>query len=184
MDSKNRRIAKRKANIMRKKLTTPRTAKQYSATTHRFQDLWERVVAVVSKLRSQGSSLQQTSREIGISPHTVKRWAGSALRKTPSGRYQAKKRDKLLRVLMIPTHEGPREIAIRDSRQATLLGEYWNAVHRYLATGDSAAIEKFKGKHITDAKGKHIDLLTNLRELDQLGSAGAMSFESIYGRTA
>lgn len=164
--------------------TPPRTAGQYFAKTSRFQNLWDRVVAVISKLRSERSSLQQASREVGISPDTVKRWAGSSLKKSGTGRYQAKKTDKLLRVLMVPTSGGPREIAVRDSRDATLLGEYWNAVHRYLATGDSAALAKFSGKHIIDAEGNRIDLLTNLRELDQLGSAGVMSFESIYGRSA
>ena len=186
----NKKSTKRKATLKRrrgqsrKNQTAPRTAEQYSARPSRFQNLWDRVVEVISKLRAQKTSLQQTSREVGVDPRTVVRLGGSALRKDSSGRYQAKKSDKLLRMLMVPTREGPREIAMRDSRQASLLGEYWNAVHRYLATGDASRIKKFEGKQITDADGKHVALLTTLAELDRLGSAGVMTFESLYARTA
>ena len=167
----------------RKKRVAPRNAQQYLNKPLRFQDLWNRVVSVISKLRSQGTSLQQTSREVGISPKTVLRYGGSALRKGTNGRYQTKKNDRLLRMLMVPTDQGPREIALRASGQASTLGEYWNAVHRYLATGDSSGIKKFEGRHVIDAEGKQVLLLTDLRELDRLGSAGSLSFESIYGRT-
>jgi hypothetical protein len=84
---------------------------------------------------------------------------------------------------MIPSSAGPREIAIRNSRQASLLGEYWSAVQKYLETGDSSAVEKFQYKHITDASGKKVPLLTDLAELDRLGSAGVLSFESLYARS-
>ena len=184
MNKKPKRTGKERSKKRVRAQPPPRTAKQYSARPLRFQDLWDRVVAVISKLRTQRSSLAQTSREVGISPRTVVRYASSALRKDPNGRYQAKKRDQLLRVVMVPTIEGPREIGVRDSRQATVLGAYWNAVHRYLSTGDTSQIVKFEGKRITDADGKRIDLLTTLRELDRLGSAGVMSFESLYARMA
>jgi len=85
---------------------------------------------------------------------------------------------------MIPTPEGPREIAVHDSGQASLLGEYWNAVRWYLATGDAIRIKTFDGKFITAEDGKRFALLTNLADLDRIGSAGLFSFESIYARTA
>jgi hypothetical protein len=176
-------MSKQRPTISRKKQTPPRTAKQYEEKPQRFQDVWDRVVAVISKLRSQGTSLQQTSKEVGVSPHTVVRWGGSALQKGPRGRYQAKKSDRLLRMLMIPTPEGPREIAVRDSRQASLLGEYWNAVRRYISFGDAIKIRNFDGEFITAEDGKRFALLTNLADLDRVASAGLFSFESIYART-
>lgn len=174
----------RRSGRGRKKITLPRTAQEYSAKPLRFQGLWDRVVEVISKLRSQKTSLRQTAREVGVDPRTVVRLGGSALKKDSRGCYQAKKTDRLLRMLMVPTSEGASEIAVRDSRHATVLGEYWNAVHRYLATGDASGIKKFEGRQITDADGKHVALLTNLAELDRLGSAGVMTFESIYGKNA
>jgi hypothetical protein len=50
-------------------------------------------------------------------------------------------------------------------------------------TGDDSALKDFKSKYIIDAQGKRIPLLTNLDELDRLGSAGVLSFESLYARS-
>jgi hypothetical protein len=131
-------------------------------------------------MRADGISLRRAARAFGLNPGVVLRLAGPALRKRSNGRYAAKASDRLLRVLAIPTKQGPGEIALRDSRQATLLAEYWIAVHAYLQTGDASSIKKFRGKRITDATGKRVRLVTDLDELDRLGSAGVLSFESIY----
>ena len=133
-------------------------------------------------MRADGVSLRQASREFGLDPRTVVRLGGSALRKRANGRYKAKASDRLLRVLRVPTREGLREIAVRDSRQASQVAEYWNAVHRYLETGDDSALRKFRRKRITDANGVRVPLLTDLGELDRLGSAGVLSFESLYAK--
>jgi hypothetical protein len=134
-------------------------------------------------MRSEKVSLARAAREIGISPSSVTRWGRSALRKNKTGRYTAKRTDRLLRVLMVPASDGPREVAVRNSRQASLLAEYWIAVQKYLETGDASAVEKFQGKLITDASGKKVPLLTELGELNRLGSAGVLSFESLYSRS-
>jgi hypothetical protein len=89
----------------------------------------------------------------------------------------------LLRVLPLPGPDGTREVAVRGSRQASILGHYWNAVQAYLETGDKSRLAKFKGKFITDAKGMKRPLLTDLNELDRQGSAGVLSFDSLYRRT-
>src|SRR5258708_28667417 len=81
------------------KQSPPRSATQYSAMPARSQDLWNRVVGVISKMRSEKTSLQRASREAGISPTTVKKWSGATLQKRSNGRYAAKPHDKLLRVL-------------------------------------------------------------------------------------
>jgi anti-anti-sigma regulatory factor len=65
-----------------------------------------------------------------------------------------------------------------------VIGKYWNAVDRYRDTGDASALREFRGKHIIDANGKRIRLLTDLGELDRLGSAGLLSFETLYARAA
>jgi len=135
-------------------------------------------------MRTDGASLPQAAKDYGVSHRQVQRFGGKALRKQKNGRYVAKVRDSLLRVLVILTLEGLREIAVIDSRQATLLADYWNAVQRYVETGDASALRKFGGKDITDADGKRVRLLTDLHELDRLGSAGVLSFESLYARAA
>jgi len=164
----------------RKKSVVPRTLRQFSAMPARSQDRWNRVTHVVSKMRADGVSLKHASKEFGLDPRTVIRWAKPALRKRVNGRYTARVTDKLLRVLTIPSPEGVREIGMRDSRQASRLGQYWAAVRKYLATGDASGVEQFRGKHITDSSRKRIPLLTDLKELDRLGSAGSLSFEGLY----
>ncbi len=179
-----RRLVKkrRSSRPARNRPVAPRTSEQYFARSERFQDRWSRVTHVIAMMRARGVSLRQASREFGIDPRTVVRLGGSALRKRASGRYAAKASDRLLRVLVVPTREGLREIAVRDSRQASQVAEYWNAVHRYLETGDDSALRKFRRKRITDANGVRVPLLTDLDELDRLGSAGVLSFESLSAK--
>jgi hypothetical protein len=180
--SKSKKLAKLRRRV--KRLAPPRTGKQYFAKPARFQKLWDKVVSVISKMRAEGTSLKSTSRELKVSPQTVLRYGGSALRKGSRGRYQAKKSDNLLRILPLPAPGGTREIAVRSFSEASILGRDWNAVQTYLDTGDKSGLATFQGKFVTDASGTKVPLLTDLNELDRQGSAGVLSFESFYGRTA
>ena len=167
----------------RKKLTEPRSAEEFFAMPEHLQEKWIGVTRAVTKMRTDRVSLPRPAREFGLDPRVVIRLGGSALRKR-NGRYIAKARDPLLRVEVIPTPQGLQEIGVPDSRQASLLGKYWNSVQRYLETGDAFRLEEFKGKQIRSADGTTTPLLTDLSELDRLGSAGLLSFQSIYGRAA
>jgi hypothetical protein len=161
----------------------PRTAAQYEALPEKSRDSLERALRVVAKMRAERTSLKKVAAEVGIRPETVKRWAGSALEKR-NGRFAAKKTDHLLRVLKIPSADGVREVAVRGSKRANLLGEYWAALQRYMETGDAARLEKFRGRSIKDADGNEILLLTDRAELNRIGSASVLSFESLYARGA
>jgi hypothetical protein len=160
-----------------------RTAAEFFTLTEDRQTRLHSVAHVVSRMR-EGASLREASKEFSIDPRTIIRLAGSAIQKQTNGRYAARKSDRLLRVLTIPTPSGTREIALRNSREASRLAEYWDAVQKYLQRGETAALGKFRGKTITDAEGKPIRLLTNPADLDRLGSAGVLSFESLYARSA
>jgi hypothetical protein len=168
----------------RPKKTAPRTAREYIAKPDRFKDTWEKVLSVISSMRSDQVSLTQASHDVGISPRTVMRWGKSALRKQKSGKYAAKAKDDLLRLLQIPTPEGTGEIGVRGSKDATLLAEYWNAVHHYLQTGDTSQLKRFRCQEIIDADGTIYPFLTDPSVLNRLGSAGVLSFESLYARAA
>jgi hypothetical protein len=161
----------------------PRTEAQYAAKPETFKDTWDRVIDAISKMRSGKVSLTQAAREARVSPRTVTKWGKSALRKGKSGKYAVKKNDNLLRVLVIPTPEGMRPVSLLGSKQASLLGEYSNAVSRYLQTGDATKLMEFRGQHITDANGVDIPLIVDREVLNRLGSAGVLSFESLYARS-
>jgi hypothetical protein len=162
----------------------PQTAEQYFAQSTRFQDRWNRVTHVISKMRAEGVSLPEASREFGLDPRTVVRLGKPALKKRAHGRYSAKPTDNLVRVLLVPTGDGLREVAVRDSRQASLLAGYWAAVQKYLETGDASALRKIRRKTIVDANGKRVRLIKDLTELERQGSAGVLSFESLYAKAA
>jgi hypothetical protein len=162
----------------------PKTLREYRAMPRQHRDLWNRIVQVPAKMRTDRLTLEQACRELSVEPGTVTRLARSAFQKNSYGKHKIKKSDRLLRVVLIPTTKGLREIATRDSREARLLGKYWAAVHKYFETGDSSALRRIRRKTITDANGKRIPLIKDLSELDRLGSAGVLSFESLYGKAA
>lgn len=175
---KTRVPGRRKIKIRR--APVPTTARQYYSRSKSFQQTWDSVEQVVSKMRASRRSLQRAAKEIGVDPSQVIKLGGSALRKQKNGKYVARKTDRLLRVLPILKLKGKRRITTRDSVQASMLGKYWASVQRYSQTGDDSALRKFKGKHITDASGKRHILLTDLKQLDLLGRRGELSFESFY----
>ena len=183
---KSKRAAAKKLSVTKARTQTkqrvPRTQAQYLAKPEKFKDTWERVIEAISKMRSDKVSLTQAAREARVSPRTVTKYGTSALRKTKSGKYAVKKNDNLLRLMRIPAGDGMRDIAIRGSKQASLLGKYWNALDRYYPTGDASELEPFRGKSIKDVNGEDVPLLVDSEALDRLLAAG-VSFESIYART-
>jgi len=156
----------------------PTTARQYFAMSQKDQETWDSVAHVISRMRD-GASLRQASEEFGLAASTVVELGRTALRKK-NGRYVATKTDRLLRVVSILKAKGKKEIATRDSRQASLIGSHWAAVQKYLQTGDDSALLEFKKTRVIDASGKRHLLLTNLAELNRQASAGVLSFESMY----
>jgi hypothetical protein len=158
------------------------TVERFFAQPEWFQDLWSRVLEVISKMRVGGVSLSLAAREQSVDPRTVLRLASSALRRLPSGRYVAKARDRLLRVLVVVTNGGLREVGVRDSRIASLIGKHWAAVRLYLDTGDASGLRQFRGRFVSDGDGARFLLLTSLNELDHLASAGVLSFETVYAK--
>lgn len=180
---KRKKLASKTATtdpVTKRKITRPRTSKQFLALPDPQKETWNRVVHVISKMRSEGVSLTKASRELDLDPRIVRNRAGSALRKTKSGRYVARRNDKLLRMLVIPSPQGLIEVAVRDSEVASKIAEYSDAVKKYLQTGDASRLKKFRRMKLLDEKGKRIKLVTDLTELQKLGSAGVLSFESLY----
>jgi len=99
----------------------PMSPERFFRQSKRFQDTWNRVVHAISRMRADGVSLLQAASEFGVPPKEVVRLGSSALRKMPSGRYAAKAKDELLRVLNLPGRKGLREIALDDSREASFV---------------------------------------------------------------
>ncbi len=168
---------------MTNQLKEPKSLDEFFALPVELQEQWIAFVGAITSMRSDAASLAKTSRQFGIDPSTVERLGKSVLRKDSKGRYVVAPNDQFLRVVVVPSTEGLREIALTDSREASRLGEYWAAVQRYQEIGDASVRLDFEGQNITDASGQTIPLLTDLEDLDRLGSAGVLSFETIYARS-
>lgn len=161
----------------------PKTLAQYNAKPARSQAAIDNVAHVITRMR-EGASLTRASAEYGVDPRTVVRLGGSALRKDKAGRYRAKASDNLLRVLGVPVYGGREAFAVRGSHAATAISERSRAQGHFLATGDESKLRKLRGKKIKDASGREVPFLTDLDELERLGDAGVLQFESIYARRA
>ena len=173
------KIAKRRRGGQRRR--RPRTLAQYDALPRRSQASVENVAHVVTRMR-EGVSLKNAAAEYGIDPRTVVRLGKPALRKTASGRYEAKASDDLLRVLVVPVHGGRVEVAVRGSRAASAVARRAAAQREFLATGDDTNLRELSQTTILDASGREVPYLTDLDELERQGDLGALSFESIYAK--
>src|ERR1700688_3285844 len=160
-----------------------RTLAQFHALPPRSQDALQNAAQVVTRM-GEGVSLEPAAAQFGIDPRTVVRYAGSALRKDKLGRYVTKPADDLFRVLVSPVHGGLGEFGVRGSAAAHTLSERFAAHHLFLDPGDVSNVRTSRRKPLRDASGREIPLLTDLDELERLGDAGVLQFESIYARRA
>lgn len=181
--SGKKQIRKRTKSGRKRAFYAPLSMADYNVMSGKDQQLWDDIGQITTEMRN-GVSLNEAARKFRRDPRTIQRRGKAALRKLRNGRWATKKTDRLLRVLQHLTPEGLLEVASSDSRQASILGKYWNAVDLYRNTGDTTQLEEFDGRYIIDADGNRLTLLTDLRTIDQLASAGVLSFETLYGRAA
>ncbi len=146
------------------------------------RNTYDRVLEAVGiARRNPDKPLSRIAREAGTTTKTITKYAGSAVDR--SGRkWDVKQSDTLPRLMNVLTPEGTETVVIRDSKEATLLAKYSNALKRYLQTGDATEIEKFKGKTIT-VRGKRVDLITNRDEIDKLTRGGVIDEYEPYERS-
>jgi hypothetical protein len=160
------------------------TIEQFYALPERDQEIVLLLPKGVSLMKENDISASAAARALWIPPREFISRARSALRTLKNGRYVAKRNDHLFRpVIVVSKSRGPIEVATTDSREASIAGKHSSAVERYLETGDDSALRRLPRNYIIDAQGNRIELLTDTDELDRLGSAGELSFESLYLRS-
>ncbi len=125
----------------------------------------------VSVMRRERVPLARAARRAGVSPTAVKFWAGDAVDSSGA----VKPGDRLLRPLLIVSDGRTMQVDVRGSRQATVVSAYWNAVSRFLETGDIRLLARFEGKTVAG----HV-LETDPDVLEELALSGGLQFEDIY----
>jgi prophage tail gpP-like protein len=137
-----------------------------------------RALAAVSQMR-KGKSLTRAAKLAHTTPGTVKRYAPKIVVQPKSGRYEAKPYDQLTREMRFLTPKGVTALPIRSSASASRIGEYWNEVDRYVRTGRSDGLRRFRNKSVT-VRGKRHPFVTDEALLDRLANAGEVRFEDLY----
>jgi hypothetical protein len=140
-----------------------------------------RALDVLSAARRGKGSLSKLARARGIAPKTV-RGASGAFRKR-SGRWVPTRSDRVERYLKTYENGVRTEVLVSDSRTASLLSGYSNAVGKFIETGDTSALRAFEGKTYRDASGAVHSLETDpqaIRAAIERSESDFGSFADLY----
>lgn len=144
---------------------------------------YQRVLDALNRMR-QGLGLHRAAREAGTTPETVKRHAGKALTRDERGHYRAKPSDRLYRQMRFLDARGPLTVEPANSKEASKLAAYHNAVHHYLLTGDDQPLRRFRRMTLRTRHKTSLRFVTDLETLDRLAGVGYLSFEDLYQMAA
>ncbi len=134
-----------------------------------------RAVAVLSRMRSRGDSLSNAARALHTTPRTVLKFVGKQLRRSASGRYSATTNDRLKREILVFGSDGYEPVSVRSSRHAKLASAHLIAVGRFLRTGDTDWLRRFRGKRIGG-----VELLTNPKRITEFAEADLVKLDALY----
>lgn len=134
-----------------------------------------RVTAVLARMRKRGESLSQAARAEHSTPRTVKKFVGEQLRRSASGRYSATSSDRLKREINVFGVDGYEPVTVGSSRQAQLASQHLIAINRFLRTGDTEQLKRFRGKRIGG-----IGLLTDPKRIREFAEADLVKLDGLY----
>jgi hypothetical protein len=126
--------------------------------------LREKSLAVMSELRNNKTkSLPQAANDNGITVKNVIKHTNGF--KKVNGKPVVKRWDRITRVMRINTGRKEKSVEIKDSRTASVVGRYHNAVKQFLNTGDKSKLKQFRNKKVKDHKGISHRFETNPGEI-------------------
>ena len=124
-----------------------------SSLTPKQKFLRERSLDILRETRKTGKSLSKVSKHYGLSYKTVLHNTNAF--KKDNGRWVAKRYDKILRVMKLNESGSETSFEINDSRIASTIGKYHNAVKEFLNTGNADKLLKFRYRKIKDRLGNY-----------------------------
>ncbi|MDP2926263.1 MAG: hypothetical protein Q8N99_07840 [Nanoarchaeota archaeon] len=129
-----------------------------------------RILALeVLRRMKKGESLTRASKDVGLTKYDILTYLRNALSKSSRGWYP-KQIDHIERAMQIYEKGEIRTIIVTNSRDASIIGEYFATVKKYLESGDPSVLKKFKKIVILDAYGKKHKLETNpdkIRDIEE-----------------
>src|SRR5450755_4336980 len=116
--------------------------------TSRSHEARNRALHALTAIR-HGASLAEAAKAESVSQRTIQKYVGSALRQDHvGGRIRAVPRDRFTRYLQIPGPDGPVQVTVKGSKEATDLAAYVTARAAFLRSGDESLLRRFDGKKI------------------------------------
>lgn len=150
-----------------------KAVRQLGSLTARQKSARANALRAISLSRETGLPISKSARVFGVSPDTVKKYGGAAVEKR-GGKWFAGDTDRLTRRMTVLTPDGPSLEVIHSSKDASLLGRYYNALKEYVRSGDRSVLQEFAGKTIT-VRGQKVALVTDPETLNNLARAGVLS---------
>ncbi len=140
----------------------------------------ERALSVIALMRREKISLRMASKLEGTTPETVHKYAAPALKRAGArGIFQATKFDRLQRDVNFLTHDGYQQVTVYDSRIASTISQYMNALRNYLNDRRPSDLAKFVGKSF-EVNGEKFTFITDPVVLNRLADAGVPYTDGFY----
>jgi hypothetical protein len=83
--------------------------------------------------------------------------------------------------IAFPTQTGVVREDVNNPSARSEVARYWNAVRRYLETGDGRKLGEFESKVLVLPNGRRLPFVTDRTTLDRLAEGGAVHFD-LYRR--
>jgi hypothetical protein len=168
------------SNSKKEKKKIPIHKKSWKNLTPRQKSLRERSLEILSIAKKSKQSLSEIAKKNHVSVRTVINNTNAF--KKVSNRFIPKKFDRISRVIKINENGKEKSIEIKDSRVASSIGSYHNAVKQFLNTGNKKSLSEFRNKRIKDAQGKLHKFETNPKKIIDINERiEEPEFYEIYG---
>ena len=126
----------------------------------------EKALDVLKEMRKTGDTLDNMFLPKGMTSEKVVRHVRSALQRY-KGTWRAQPYDTISRALNIIENWPIRSIEVNDSEEASKVGQYGDAVKKYLDNGDESALEPFVGMQVWDSSGRLHTLETRPKQIKE-----------------
>ena len=142
---------------------------------------FQRSLEVVDDMRD-GVQWRDATEKAHTTSGTVIKNVGPVLQRGPAGEWRARASDRLPRIMKALAPEGEVRVLVTDSKRASLIGQYGNAVNKWRETGDRRDLDRFEGRIVTTVQGQRVPLVTDEAALRRLSDAGEfVDMDDIYG---
>jgi len=146
---------------------------------HRYRDPYRSVLDALAYARRNDAPIDRAAPLTGTTMSEVRRLAGRAL-VYEDRHWWARLDDDLPRRMRFLTERGYIAITTHDSRDASLIGEYNNAIRDYLQPPHPVeGLIKFEHAYIVSG-GRRYEFVTDTRTINRLARAGVIYFMDLY----